>query len=90
MTNPFKICLIVVLICWPNAALLAASKPYPTTSSMDRKCLYLAKQMNRTIKKLKKDPIDKRQLQADLHDYQLEWKEHRCDDGGKAETASRS
>ncbi|GGA89836.1 hypothetical protein GCM10011369_35030 [Neiella marina] len=53
---------------------------------MDRKCLYLAKQMNRIVKKLKKDPIDQRQLKTDLSDYQLEWREHGCDQGGKAVT----
>lgn len=78
---------LIILVCY--LALVSASygaaraEKYPTSQGMDRKCLYLAKQMNRIIKKLDKKPIDERQLQQDLQDYQQEWLEHDCRNKGK-------
>ncbi len=86
MSNYTPVSVALVLLLCLNSPVVASSKPYPTKPSMDRKCLYLAKQMNRIVKKLKKDPIDQRQLKTDLSDYQLEWREHGCDQGGKAVT----
>ncbi|MBW8189406.1 hypothetical protein K0504_00035 [Neiella marina] len=75
--------LIICMLCLLVGVDAKEQPLYETSAGMDRKCLYLAKQMNRTIKKLKKQPIDQRQLEQDLEDYQEEWAEHDCQNNGK-------
>ncbi|MCM2678539.1 hypothetical protein [Echinimonas agarilytica] len=73
----------VAAIGFSSTTFLVESKPYPTTDRMDRKCLYLARQMNDIHYKLTKQRIDKALLKADLIKYEKQWLAHECYQGGK-------
>lgn len=79
----FRFLLAGYLLFLSSINSVAGEGKYPTSQGMDRKCLYLAKQMNRIHKKLDKKPIDERQLKEDVQEYHQEWLEHDCDDKGK-------